>query len=80
MFVIDTIDILSRSKQWILTNSEIFYSARYGHTSVVLSDGTVFVIGGSAGSFYFNDVWKSTNGCSVWVTVTSNAKWKGTEL
>ncbi len=39
------------------------WAAREGHTTVVDVSGAIYVIGGSnGGSFYFNDVWVSTDG------------------
>ncbi|KAK3606903.1 hypothetical protein CHS0354_018498 [Potamilus streckersoni] len=43
------------------------FSGRYGHTTAVFDDGSgtgkaLWVIGGYDGSYYRNDVWKSTNG------------------
>ena len=52
--------------------------ARSGHTSVVLSDGPVLVMGGSDGSGGSkNDVWKTVNGGASWILVTSSAGWTG---
>ena len=55
--------------------------ARYGYTSVVLSDGSVLVMGGeSYGSGFKNDVWKTVNGGASWILVTSNAGWTGKKI
>ena len=53
--------------------------ARYSHTSVVLSDGSVLVMGGNDGS-YKKDVWKTVNGGASWVLVTSSAGWAGKNI
>jgi hypothetical protein len=50
--------------------------ARKNHNSLVLSDGSLLVMGGG-GSNLFNDVWKSADGGSAWILVTDNAPWKG---
>ena len=54
-------------------------SVRSGHTSVVLSDGSVLVLGGTGvgTSTFYNDVWKSPNGGSSWIEVSDGAEWKG---
>ena len=45
---------------------------------MVLSDGSVLVMGGASGSdSYKNDVWKTVNGGSSWMLVTSSAVWTG---
>jgi hypothetical protein len=57
-----------------------YTAVRSGHTSFVLSDGSVVVIGGGIGATYYNDVWKSSNGGSLWFVVTANAPWKGINM
>jgi len=51
-------------------------TARCGHTTVILSDGSVLLVGGKSDA-YNNDVWKSLDGGSTWLIVTANAAWKG---
>ncbi len=52
--------------------------ARDGHASVVISDGSVLVMGGSNSSLsQKNDVWKTVNGGASWIRVTGNAGWTG---
>ncbi len=41
---------------------------------MVLSDGSVLVMGGKAGSVLCNDVWKTVNAGASWILVTSSAK------
>ena len=50
--------------------------ARDGHTSVVLSDGSVLVMGGAGN----NDVWKTVDGGVSWILVTSSAGWTGKKI
>ncbi len=55
--------------------------ARYLHTSVVLSDGSVLVMGGYDSNYGSkNDVWKTVNGGASWILVTSNAGWSGKKI
>ena len=46
---------------------------------MVLSDGSVLVMGGDSGS-YKNDVWKTVNGGASWILVTSSAGWTGKKI
>ncbi len=38
------------------------WAARGAHTSVIDAAGAIYVIGGTNGTNYFNDVWVSTDG------------------
>ena len=49
------------------------WSARQGHSSVVF-DGKLWVLGGTAGGDYFDDVWSSTDGIT-WKEETASAGW-----
>ena len=51
--------------------------ARAGHTSVVLSDDSVLVMGGIDDDRSYNDVWKTVDGGASWILVTSSAGWTG---
>ena len=50
--------------------------ARRHFGCVVLSDGTVLVMGGYNGN-YMNDVWKSRDGGVSWILATANPGWTG---
>ena len=49
---------------------------------MVLSDGSVLVMGGSGGKFGGdkNDVWKTVDGGASWILVTSRAGWTGKKI
>ena len=46
---------------------------------MVLSDGSVLVMGGSGGGDK-NDVWKTVDGGASWILVTSSARWTGKKI
>ena len=50
------------------------WSARYGHTSVVMPDGSIVLMGGYDGSNK-RDVWRSTDNGETWTRMTSSAGW-----
>ena len=47
---------------------------------MVLSDGSVLVMGGYDGGSYKNDVWKTVDGGASWILVTSSAGWTGKKI
>ena len=47
---------------------------------MVLSDGSVLVMGGVDGSSNKKDVWKTVNGGASWILVTSSAGWTGKKI
>lgn len=54
------------------------WRARRSHTSVVLPDGSILLMGGSDGAYsYTNDAWRSVDGGVSWVEVTGDAGWVG---
>ena len=62
---------------WTLVTASAGWSVRGGHSSVVLADGTIIVMGGTSSSLYnaYNDVWKSIDGGATWTLVTSTPGW-----
>ncbi len=47
---------------------------------MVLSDGSVLLMGGYDDSSLKNDVWKTVNGGASWILVTSSAGWEGKKI
>ncbi|MBU2638622.1 MAG: PGF-pre-PGF domain-containing protein [Nanoarchaeota archaeon] len=65
---------------WTQANGSAFPS-RYGHTSVVSSDGKIWVIGGiyttgPGSEVYYNDTWYSNDSAS-WVQATNSGEFGG---
>jgi PKD repeat protein len=59
---------------WTQTVSSAGWSARYTHSSVVLPDGSIVLMGGYDGVLK-NDVWRSTDQGATWTRMTANATW-----
>jgi outer membrane protein assembly factor BamB/PKD repeat protein len=51
------------------------WSAREGHSSVVMPDGSIILMGGNNGYGYKNDVWRSTDNGRTWTELTASAGW-----
>ena len=64
------------SDAWNEVNSSAGWTGRNGPSSVMLSDGTIVIMGGYDGDSGFkNDVWRSTDGGATWTEVNSSAEW-----
>ncbi len=51
------------------------WSARYAHSSAVLPDGSIVLMGGLDGSGFKNDVWRSTDNGATWTQMNVSAEW-----
>jgi PKD repeat protein len=71
----DTWRSTDKGATWIRMTANAGWSARAGHTSVTLPDGSIVLMGGNYGSAYKNDVWRSTNNGVTWVLVNASAGW-----
>mgnify|MGYP002476481887 FL=1 len=64
------------SKTWSEVNSGApSWAERRGHTSVVLPDGSIVLMGGYNGSGRLNDVWRSVDPGATWTQTTTLAEW-----
>jgi pimeloyl-ACP methyl ester carboxylesterase len=76
----EPLDLVSSSvdgdftETWAQMTKSAEWSARCRHTSVVLSDGSIVLMGGDDGK-YKNDVWRSTDRGATWTQMTANAGW-----
>jgi PKD repeat protein len=63
---------------WTQLTASAEWSVRTGHTSVVMPDGSIVLMGGSLenslGSSR-NDVWRSTDNGATWTQMTASAEW-----
>jgi hypothetical protein len=63
---------------WAQVNASAGWSARNDHSSVMMPDGSIVLIGGDAtDSSYKNDVWRSTDNGVTWAQVNASAGWSG---
>eukprot|EP00928_Gymnodinium_smaydae_P024619 TRINITY_DN1986_c0_g4_i2.p1 TRINITY_DN1986_c0_g4~~TRINITY_DN1986_c0_g4_i2.p1 ORF type:complete len:550 (+),score=124.98 TRINITY_DN1986_c0_g4_i2:96-1745(+) len=68
---------------WKLATPSAAWHKRYGHTAVIDTKGSVFLMGGffadkaSGRIVCFNDVWTSDDDGSSWTLVTPHAPWSG---
>ena len=64
---------------WTQQTASAGWSARSEHSSVVMPDGSIVLMGGFGGydndNFYKNDVWRSTDNGATWTQQTASAGW-----
>ena len=59
---------------WTEVNPSAPWRARVAHSSVVMPDGSIVLMGGSDGD-WMNDVWRSTDNGATWTQMTPSAEW-----
>jgi hypothetical protein len=72
---------IDQGATWTKVNSSA-WPVRYGHTSVVLPDGSIMVMGGSGTDIHgleilYNDLWRSTDKGVTWVQLNPSCGWEG---
>ncbi|MFA6364269.1 kelch repeat-containing protein, partial [Methanoregula sp.] len=60
---------------WTRQTSSAAWPARYMHTSVVLPDGSIILMGGYS-STYLDDTWRSTDQGKTWTEQNSSSGWE----
>jgi hypothetical protein len=63
---------------WTQVTAAAEWTARSGHTSVALPDGSIVLMGGyywDGSTYRLNDVWRSTDQGATWTQVTAAAEW-----
>jgi len=61
---------------WALVNASPGWLERRGHSSVVMPDGSIVLMGGESPHIE-NDTWKSMDNGATWTQMTANAEWSG---
>jgi len=64
---------------WEEINSEADWAARGWHSSVVLPDNSIVLLGGNDTAELYNDVWRSDDGGESWTELTAGADWSARE-
>jgi hypothetical protein len=64
-----------QGENWTQMTAAAPWTARSGHSSVALPDGSIVMMGGWDGSNYLNDVWRSTDQGENWTQMTAAAPW-----
>ena len=57
---------------WKLMNASAAWTPRFGHSSVVMPDGSIVLMGGSWNN---NDVWRSTDNGATWKLMNASPGW-----
>jgi hypothetical protein len=60
---------------WTQMTASAGWTARASHSSVVLPDGSIVLMGGSNGVVRLNDTWRSTDNGTTWTQMTASARW-----
>ncbi len=60
---------------WTQMTANAGWMGRYDHSSVVLPDGSIVLMGGKNSTDDLNDVWRSTDKGTTWTQVTADAGW-----
>jgi PGF-pre-PGF domain-containing protein len=64
-----------RGATWTEMTASAGWSARYGHSSIAMPDGSILLMGGWDGNFLKNDVWRSMDNGTSWILVNASAGW-----
>ena len=63
------------NQSWILMNGSSGWTKRGSHTSVVLPDGSIVLMGGYNGAASLNDTWRSTDNGATWTLLNGSSGW-----
>jgi len=63
---------------WMQMTASAGWGARYDHTSVVMPDGSIVLMGGDVyPAVYGTDTWRSTDNGATWTQMSANGGWAG---
>jgi len=75
----DTWRSTDKGATWTQMTAHAKWSARASHTSVVMPDGSIVLMGGSDNGGFKNDVWRSIDNGATWTEVNASAGWSPRE-
>ena len=75
IFINDTWRSTDNGATWTRMNASAGWTARSQHSSVVMPDGSIVLMGGYIGAGNKNDVWRSTDNGAMWTKVNASAAW-----
>jgi hypothetical protein len=61
--------------EWTEISADAEWSARGGHSMVVLPDGSVVLMGGIEDGAYTHDVWRSEDSGATWIRIAEAPRW-----
>jgi hypothetical protein len=70
---------IDQGATWTQMTADAEWLSRGSHSSVVLPDGSIVLMGGKGGFTCRNDVWRSTDQGATWTQMTAAAPWTGTD-
>jgi len=71
----DTWRSINNGATWTLQTASAGWTARYGHSSVALPDGSIVLMGGTGSGGNKNDTWRSRNGGVTWTRMNASSGW-----
>jgi len=71
----DTWRSITNGATWTQMNASAGWMARGHHSSVVMPDGSIVLMGGYGAGYFKNDVWRSMDYGATWTLVNASAGW-----
>ena len=73
----DTWRSTDNGETWTQLTASPGWSARKGHSSVAMPDGSIVLMGGYDHVYFYNDTWRSTDNGATWALVNGSSGWSG---
>jgi len=73
---VSTVMSTPNGSTWVKQTTHAGWSARTYHSTVVMPDGTIILMGGYETGNNKNDIWKSVDNGITWTQVTASAAWE----